>query len=138
MEFKRGNIHYINNGSVGLKTRPGLIVSTDMLNEHSPVVKVVYLTSQEKYEAPYHVHIGTDRDSIALCEGIYTINKDRVGDFYKTCTDEEMYDIDTGLMYSLDLGEPDDVASDRYDLIEHERDFYKNLYEDLLDRVVGK
>lgn len=58
----RGDIFYIANsghvvGSEQRSGRPGIIVSNDLANKHSPNVSVVYLTSQEKKPLPTHVDV---------------------------------------------------------------------------------
>ena len=76
----RGEIYYIHEtegtGSEQTGGRPGIIISNDIGNEHSPVVIIVYLTTQEKKTLPTHVKINTATiPSIALCEQIETIYK---------------------------------------------------------------
>lgn len=60
-EIYRGDIFYIMPGSyVGSEQksgRPGIIVSNDLANKHSPNVEVVFLTSQEKKALPTHVEV---------------------------------------------------------------------------------
>lgn len=57
-EVYRGDIFYIATGGyVGSEQkagRPGIIVSNDTANKHSPNVEVVFLTSQEKKPLPTH------------------------------------------------------------------------------------
>ena len=69
----RGEIYYIYetevSGNEQAGGRPGIIISNDVGNEHSPVVIVVYLTTREKKPLPTHVKINTaDKPSTALCE----------------------------------------------------------------------
>ena len=98
LEVYRGDIFYIAAGSyVGSEQksgRPGIIVSNDTANKHSPNVEVVFLTSQEKKPLPTHVEVICKVPSTALCEHIQTVSKARLGDFVKSCTTSEMKKID--------------------------------------------
>lgn len=89
-EIYRGDIFYIMQGSyVGSEQksgRPGIIVSNDLANKHSPNVEVVFLTSQEKKALPTHVEVIARVPSTALCENIQTVSKERLSDFIRSCT----------------------------------------------------
>lgn len=107
--MKRGDIYFITRGydeegSEQRAGRPAIIVSNDKCNENSSVLEVVYLTTQPKNDLPTHVDIrSTPRSSIALCEQINSIYKDKFGDYIATCTDYEMTMVDAALAISLDL-----------------------------------
>lgn len=108
MSVKRGDIYWIEiRGSVGSemdKDRPGIIVSCDELNETSPVVSVVYLSASNRHGLPEHVTIrSAEKPSVALCEQIYTVSKERLGRMSGQCTPEEMGRVDTALMIGLSL-----------------------------------
>lgn len=105
----RGEIYYIHetevNGNEQAGGRPGIIVSNDVGNEHSPVVIVVYLTTQEKKPLPTHVKIGSAiKPSVALCEQIETVYKARVGNYIGQILDEEQKSLDKALAVSIGLG----------------------------------
>lgn len=145
-EVKRGDIFYIANSKYYATNpeneagRPGIVVSCDELNEHSPSVEVVYLTTKDKKPMPTHVPILCKINSTALCETIYTVSKDRLGDYVRTCSDEEMAAIDKGMLCSLGIGsviEREVVGADTQDssALAVERNLYKTLYEQLLDRL---
>ena len=145
-EVKRGDIFYIANSKYYATNpeneagRPGIVVSCDELNEHSPSVEVVYLTTKDKKSMPTHVPILCKINSTALCETIYTVSKDRLGDYVRTCSDEEMAAIDKGMLCSLGIGsviEREVVEADTQDssALAVERNLYKTLYEQLLDRL---
>ena len=55
----RGEIYHIHEievtGHEQHSDRPAIVVSNDVGNEHSPVVEVVYLTTQKKNMLPTHV-----------------------------------------------------------------------------------
>lgn len=145
-EVKRGDIFYIANSKFYATNpeneagRPGIVVSCDELNEHSPSVEVVYLTTKDKKPMPTHVPILCKINSTALCETIYTVSKDRLGDYVRTCSDEEMAAIDKGMLRSLGIGsvierEVEEADTQDSSALAVERNLYKTLYEQLLDRL---
>ena len=146
-EIYRGDIFYIMQGSyVGSEQksgRPGIIVSNDLANKHSPNVEVVFLTSQEKKALPTHVEVIARVPSIALCENIQTVSKERLSDFIRSCTTSEMKAVDNALLCSLGIEAPSIVGGTQETEIsknvpeaEVERNLYKALYEHLLDKVM--
>ena len=79
-EIYRGDIYYIMpfytvTGSEQRTGRPGVVVSNDINNRHSPNVEIVFLTSQEKKPLPTHVPVMCRVPSTALCENIQTVSK---------------------------------------------------------------
>lgn len=117
MEVYRGDIFYVKKvgsitGSEQESGRPAVIVSNDTGNQHSPVVEVVYLTTQDKPPMPTHCKVICKQKSTALCEQVYTVSKDRLADYVKTCSDAEMREIDRCLMVSLGLKEEPDAFED--------------------------
>lgn len=157
-EVKRGDIFYITysknfNDSYSYDTtgRPGVIVSDDHLNRGSEYVEVVYLTTKIKRDMPTHVDVFCKTPSTALCETIHTVEKDRIGTYVRTVSDEEMEGIERGLRRSLGMNasvasvndaEPNNdmgLASMQKEIqLTAERDMFKKLYEDLLSKVVGR
>lgn len=156
MSYKRGEIFYIERagdsyGSEQQAGRPAIVVSNDKNNEYSSTLEVVYLTTQPKTELPTHIDIrSTKKNSIALCEQVHTVSVQRVGDFIATCSDYEMQMVDAALMISLGLGyekiveepkkeaqkpEPQQENNDVVIRLTTERDVYKTLYEQMLERV---
>ena len=146
-EIYRGDIFYIMQGSyVGSEQksgRPGIIVSNDLANKHSPNVEVVFLTSQEKKALPTHVEVIARVPSIALCENIQTVSKERLSDFIRSCTTSEMKAVDNALLCSLGIEAPSVVGGTQETEVskntpkaEVERILYKALYEHLLDKVM--
>ena len=146
-EIYRGDIFYITQGSyVGSEQksgRPGIIVSNDLANKHSPNVEVVFLTSQEKKALPTHVEVIARVPSIALCENIQTVSKERLSDFIRSCTTSEMKAVDNALLCSLGIEAPSVVGGTQETEVsknvpeaEVERNLYKALYEHLLDKVM--
>ena len=157
-EVKRGDIFYITysknfNDSYSYDTtgRPGVIVSDDHLNRGSEYVEVVYLTTKINRDMPTHVDVFCKTPSTALCETIHTVEKDRIGTYVRTVSDEEMEGIERGLRRSLGMNvpvtsvndaEPNNdmgLASMQKEIqLTAERDMFKKLYEDLLSKVVGR
>lgn len=154
-DFYRGDIFFVSpspvTGSEQGGHRPGVIVSNDLANRYSPNVEVVFLTSQEKKPMPTHVPVLCKVPSTALCENIQTVSKERLDGFVRSCTTEEMKQIDSALLCSLGISsvsaevESSQQAANTPDpkadipcQEEIERDLYKNLYEQLLERVVNK
>jgi mRNA interferase MazF len=162
MEFKRGDVVYVKKGKelpVGNEQypdRPAVIVSNDIGNEHAPIVEIVWLTSQEKRPMPTHVEVMCQVPSVALCEQIQTISKERISSYIRSCTEEEMEQIDDALLISLGIAKENggmvsanDVGYEQYltqkntDLkienakLETERDIYKQEYAKLLASMVG-
>lgn len=104
----RGEIYHIcGKEAVGHEqrgNRPAVIVSNNVGNEHSPVVEVVYLTTQEKKRLPTHVQIySSPRVSTAMCEQIDTVDKRRLGDLIGRVTEGEQQKIDKALAVSLEI-----------------------------------
>ena len=148
-EYCRGDIFFITEGTyTGSEQsggRPGVIVSNDLGNKHSPNVEVVFLTSREKKPMPTHVEVLCKVPSTALCENIQTVSKERLDTFIRSCTTSEMKNIDHALLYSLGLHAPAAVVggtqvstspSTEVSKAEIERDLFKSLYEQLLDKVM--
>lgn len=108
-EIFRGEIYYVypSGGGVGSEQsagRPAIVVSNDKANQHSPVIEMVYLTTQPKNSLPTHVDItSAERPSIALCEQVHSVSKSRLGGFIAKCTDGEMAMIDGALCVSLGI-----------------------------------
>lgn len=105
----RGEIYYIHEtevtGNEQAGGRPGIIISNDVGNEHSPVVIVVYLTTREKKPLPTHVKINTaEKPSTALCEQIETVYKGRIGKYIGQITDTEQKNLDKALAVSIGIG----------------------------------
>ena len=109
MEIRRGDIFFISKGNVNTTgseqypDRPAIIVSNDKCNEHSPYVEIVYMTTQEKNPLPTHVEVMCHVPSIALCESVNTVSKERIGNYIRRCTDQEMEAIDEALLISLGI-----------------------------------
>ena len=109
MRINRGDIYYIQRGGQYqgneiAKDRPGVVVSADHLNAGERFVEVVYLTTQPKREMPEHVPLlSSGRCSTALCEQIFTVSVERLGNYYGRVSPSEQREIDRALAISLNL-----------------------------------
>lgn len=136
MEIYKGDIFYVEKRNDTINSeqqagRPAIIVSNNKGNEFSSNVEVVYLTSQEKTPLPTHVRVMCSVPSIALCETIYTISKERLGGYIRTCTDAEMAAIDEALMISLGIEREPQPFTEQ----ECEIDTLKRTIEDKDERI---
>ena len=168
MDIKRGDIFYIERGGISVGSeqnsgRPAVIVSNDKNNKYSSTVEVIYFTTQPKTDLPTHVSIHScSKTSIALCEQITTVAKERIGDYVRHVTKKEMANIEIAILVSLDLYLPnsddeiqDDSSEDepytdldgyrsriiqlekRVEKSDMECHMLRKLYESLLDKLVA-
>lgn len=119
---RRGDVFYIYAsekfpviGSEYHGGRPAVVVSNDIINPHSPVIEVCYLTLKKKRDYCTHVHIpsGKCNSSTVLCEHITTVAKERVGDYITHFDEDIMSQIDKALLFSLSLPSDDKSTSDK-------------------------
>jgi mRNA interferase MazF len=151
MEIKRGDVYFVYpsfpTGCEIKKGRPAVVVSANRLNRNGSVVEVVYLTTQPKKECGEHVTLdATGVESTALCEQISTVSVDRLSD-YMTHLDSKTLDaIERGCLYSLGLEkyaknvvtDTSETQSTELTKVMAERDTYKALYTELLQKVMDK
>lgn len=107
-QYYRGQIYYIRPrdgiGSEQTGWRPGIIVSNDVGNENSGTVIVVYLTTRKKPPLPTHVTINSAKQpSTALCEQIFAVDKERIGDYVNEASQAELNNLERALLISLDI-----------------------------------
>lgn len=138
---KRGDIFYISNFKCyatdpsNAEGRPAIVVSSDKLNEHADVVEVVYLTTKEKrlmqrccarFLQPLCVRPSTRsiRTGWAISSVPVPIRKWRVSMLGILCS--------LGIAAPVVDGEPVDNS------VTVERNLYKHLYEDLLNKVMAR
>lgn len=147
----RGEIYYVypsgnGVGSEQVAGRPAIVVSNDKANLYSPVLEMVYLTTQPKNSLPTHVDItSVERPSIALCEQIHSVSKSRIGGFITKCTDTEMAMVDGALCVSLGIDvqtKPEQQKSVKSipkaekQEVQCSADVWKGLYYGLLDKLI--
>lgn len=150
MNIRRGDILYVESGySTGSEQRPGrpaIVVSNDKNNEYSSTVEVVYLTTQPKRDLPTHVPIHSlNRESIAICEQITTVSKERIGTYRGSVTAAEMEAIESALRVSLGIGDEVPELSDETPPVPDTRlaeaeakcAVLQRMYDDLLSKIIG-
>lgn len=152
--IRRGDIFYVVKsphqcGAEQEAGRPAIIVSNNRCNMTSDIIQVVFLTTKDKKPLPTHVTIhSTGIKSTALCEQVQTVSKMRVTEFCGTCNEAEMSDINSALLISLALENVEQKVSVESTVtiaenrdcrqILFERDFYKNCFEELLEKLVRR
>lgn len=116
-QFNRGEIWLVNlgegKGSIQSKIRPCILISNNMANVHSPVVHICPISSvTTKSKLPTHISInknvsGLLRDSIALCEQVMLVNKDKDIFLKKVgfCNSETMERIDQGILIQFSIAQ---------------------------------
>lgn len=133
-EPKRGDIFYIKHSKQFItnpdncQTRPGIIVSNDYING-STSVEVVYLTTKNVQGEATQVPVCGKVPSHALCEAICTVPKTRLDSFIRQCTPEEMHAVEIAMLVSLGI-------SPKVEKKENEEGIYKQLYEQLLSKII--
>ena len=113
MECRRGDIWMCDLGNEGMGseqcgTRYCVIISNNIGNHYSSVVTIALITSKDKDKGkhkiqPTHVPIMLHRSSLIMTEQLRTISKDRLYNFYRKATKEEMTQIDKALKISLNI-----------------------------------
>lgn len=153
-QVRRGDIYWcpvmeINEGGelyVGTP-RPVVVVSNDKCNESSSNITVVPITSQEKKPLPIHVEVSVGKiNGTALCEKVSIAIKDNPGYFCGVVPNEKMREIEEALAFQLSLERATIHVGANTDrclnidiqtaLIKQERDLYKKLYEQILEKTV--
>lgn len=136
--MRRGDIYYVSyNDKIGCEQgvgRPCMVVSSQMGIDTAPVVQCVYLTTRFKNHSCNVLISSIPRESYAMCNHIYTVDKTRFGDYLGSATTDEMKRVDEALKLVLGLAEDDDKVDVDLRL---ERDLYKALYEKTLEKVVS-
>ena len=158
--IRRGQIYFITKypvvGNEFEPGRPGVIVSHNRINVCAETVEIVFLTTKEQKDSPTHVDVrSSGTKATAVCEQVQTVSKLRLREYCGVCSDTEMAMIDTAIAISLGLdfdkeivqseakSEPIVTETESTDfkevaIIITERDTYKRLYEELLDKLVRR
>ena len=180
MNMYRGDVFYMENTDGNEK--PVIIITPDEILEKNPdYVYTILMTTKEKDQAHTHVEVMCKVPSVALCERIYRVNVDRIGEYIRSCTKEEIQKVDEAIMLTLGIAGNNNAAdqerikqleeqlakeketsdriltkfreeTERYNELEREkgygndkeyiravaeRDVYKNMYMDLLERKMN-
>ena len=107
MGVKRGDVYYVESIYEQGSGRPGVVVSTNEINDADRYATVVYLTTNPKIDLNTHVLIRSiGNGSTALCECPASIPQERLGILKGSVTDSEMASIEIGLMIALGLDAP--------------------------------
>ena len=106
--FSRGDLFWgsndIANGSEQKGHRPYLIVSNNLNNNHSTLLTVVPITTQDKKYLPTHKTVMiNDVKCTALCEQITCIQKTDLSKYIRSLTKDEFKDIEDGIKIQLAL-----------------------------------
>ena len=114
-KYLRGDIYYADMephiGSEQGGTRPVVVLQNDVGNRYAPTLIVATVTSrtEKKRYQPTHVLIAHntafEKPSVVQLEQIFTIDKSRVQRFLGRLTQDEMQEIEKGVVSSLDLNE---------------------------------
>ena len=114
-KYLRGDIYYADMephiGSEQGGTRPVVVLQNDVGNRYAPTLIVATVTSRtekKKYQ-PTHVLIAHntafEKPSVVQLEQIFTIDKSRIQRFLGRLTQDEMQEIEKGVVSSFDLAE---------------------------------
>jgi len=128
----RGDIYYIvgdpdrpEKGAETWSDRPGIIISNDVLNRTSRAVTVAYLSTSKKRPAPTHADVTSgNKQAVAMCEQICTVDKSRLADYIGTATKDEMNDLDGAILFALQINKgkrPDGIFKKYQRMLELER-----------------
>ena len=92
-------------GSVQGKTRPVIIMSNDLANEHSTCLLAIPCTTSEKKSMPTHTtfEINNNVYSTALAENLMSINVNRLGDYMGMMDDDLLTRLEYTVMVALGL-----------------------------------
>lgn len=166
MEIKKGDIYYITgdvtaHNGFRLAGHPGVIVSNDTQNACASNVMICTLTSKiDKTLYPTDCEIICKQPSKIVCNQIYSISKDNLGDFIKSCTEDEVRRLNKCLLLALEIHADEYVqeieayemeemrealsaaedSANRWredcNIIAAERDCYRDIYNNLLEKVL--
>ena len=114
-KYLRGDIYFADMephiGSEQGGTRPVVVLQNDVGNRYAPTLIVATVTSRtekKKYQ-PTHVLIAHntafEKPSVVQLEQIFTIDKSRIQRFLGRITQNEMQEIEKGVVSSLALAE---------------------------------
>ena len=111
MKIKRGEVWIVNfsaakanKGGEIQKTRPAVIVSNDIANEHLNRLQVLLLTSNTEKCYPCEAYVKIEgKTNKAMADQIMTISKERLKKKIGHISSENMGDVERALRIQLDL-----------------------------------
>lgn len=164
MEILRGDIFFMkqdNFAEPGVQAgeRPVVVVSNNKMNATSPSCIIVPLTTADKKPLPTHCTVKALVPSTALCENVRAVSNTRLTSFVRCCSEEELERLDKALAAALALtSDPAEQVTKAADpakelafkaqelklqimatdnkALTMERDFYRQQYRELLDRLI--
>jgi mRNA interferase MazF len=106
--MRRGEVWWVSfagsSGGEVRKSRPAVIVSNDVSNQHANRVQVVPLSSKTEKLFPCEARVTVDgRESKAMADQIMTVNKGRLNDRLVMLSPEDMRGVDLALRIQLGL-----------------------------------
>lgn len=139
----RGEIYFVsipyNTGHEIAKDRPAIIVGVPQSSYEKDIAQVVFCSAAEKPDLPEFVTItGTVRPSVAMCRHVYTVDISRLKNCIGHCTPDELAAIDRELSVTFGLAAPVEPNAAALPVPQSPAMDYKALYEDLLDRILGR
>ena len=107
--MKRGEVWWVRlNPTLGSeisKTRPCLVMTSDVLNERRRTVVVVPLSSSPEASPPLLVPVVcAGRSVVAVTDQIRAVAKERLDRYLGTISSEDLESVETGLRQILELG----------------------------------
>ena len=123
-KVRRGDIYYadleVGVGSEQHGFRPVLVIQNNIGNMFSPTTIVAALTSKviKKDRLPTHVELGDrfglPQDSFVMMEQLFTLDKQRLGEYIGTISDEPtLTALEKAIVVSLELREYENVHHSR-------------------------
>lgn len=151
MEIVRGDIYEVERPDG--EEQEAIVVSSQEACEANACVCIVFLCDV-KPENKWDVEILAKTMMTARCGRIYNVHKNRLGGYLRTANEAEMQEIDVALAQSIGIKtgvkregqqiakNPREDAEEKtqdnmleFVRIETERDIYKRMYEEMLDRM---
>lgn len=109
-QIKRGYIYHVSEckfhidnsiGSEMWSNRPAVVISNNLINKYSNCVSIIYLTTMTKSSykpRPSHVSVmSNNKEAVALCDQIYTVDKLRLDYLIGEVDEETIREIDIAL-----------------------------------------
>ena len=143
-EIKRGDIYFNERNNPDSETRNGVLVVGQ--NNEGTHIQIINLKNRD-IPGYSNVPVLARIQMTAMCHEINTIHRDFLTEYVRTCTDQEMDDIEKAVIWeitgktlskkSTQQTQPSGVS--KIDLIkaETERDIYKGLYDGLLQKLTN-
>jgi mRNA interferase MazF len=108
---RRGEIYWVNfdpaRGSEQAGKRPAVVVTNDVLNQHSPVVTVAPITSKlPRQRYPHIVRLPANSllgEGAVLCNQLRTIAKDRLEGSIGALDAEQLAELERAVVVALGL-----------------------------------